>query len=306
MDRLDTMTPPRPGHDAESRRERRRAERAAEPGAGPTPRAGRNLPMAIAVGLALGGAVLATLLIRKEAFVALETLVVALGVWELVGGLQQGRIRAPLPPVLLGTLVMVPAAYAFGGQTLLVVFVLTCLAVLVWRAVDGVGQQAARDITGGILVVAYAPLLAAFPALMLAEPDGPERVLTFIIVTVCSDVGGYAVGVLAGRHPMAPSISPKKSWEGFTGSALACVVGGVLTVVFLLHGSWWAGAVVGVAAVLMATLGDLSESMIKRDLGIKDMGTILPGHGGVMDRLDSLLVVAPVTWAVLAALVPVS
>ncbi|HET7303960.1 MAG TPA: phosphatidate cytidylyltransferase [Segeticoccus sp.] len=298
------MTAPRPGHQASSRRERRRAEQAT--GGGAPSRAGRNLPAAIGVGLALGGAVLASLLVRKEAFVALETLVVALGVWELAGALRQGHIRVPQPPALLGTVVMVPAAYVVGGQSLLVVFVLTCLAVLVWRAVDGVGEQAVRDITGGVLVVAYAPLLAAFPMLMLAEDDGPQRVLVFIIVTVCSDVGGYAAGVLAGRHPMAPSISPKKSWEGFAGSTAACVVGGVLTVVLLLDGTWWAGAAVGVAAVLAATLGDLSESMIKRDLGIKDMGSILPGHGGVMDRLDSLLVVAPVAWALLALLVPVS
>ena len=105
-----------------------------------------------------------------------------------------------------------------------------------------------------------------------------------------SDIGGYAAGVLFGKHPMAPSVSPKKSWEGFAGSVVACVVGGVALVVrWLLDGPWWAGVVLGAVAAVGATLGDLCESMIKRDLGIKDMGSILPGHGGLMDRLDSLL-----------------
>ena len=139
---------------------------------------------------------------------------------------------------------------------------------------------------------------------MLKEPDGAERVFVFMIVTICSDVGGYAVGVVAGKHPMAPSVSPKKSWEGAAGSAVACVIGGVATVMLLLGGPWWAGAIVGLAVVVSATVGDLTESTIKRDLGIKDMGSILPGHGGFMDRLDSLLLSAPVVWALLAVLVP--
>jgi len=147
-------------------------------------------------------------------------------------------------------------------------------------------------------------LLASFSSLLLAAPDGVQRVCAFIIVTICSDLGGYAVGVVAGRHPMAPSVSPKKSWEGAAGSAVACVIAGVATVTLLLSGPWWAGAVLGLATVASATVGDLTESTLKRDLGIKDMGSILPGHGGLMDRMDSLLLSAPVAWAVLAVLVP--
>ena len=133
--------------------------------------------------------------------------------------------------------------------------------------------------------------------------DGVWRVLTFIIVTISSDIGGYAVGATLGRHPLAPSISPKKSWEGFAGSAAACVLAGVLTVVYLLHGEWWVGVVVGLVAVVAATLGDLLESVIKRDLGIKDMSHLIPGHGGMMDRLDSLLVTAAPIWVLLYFLV---
>ena len=125
-----------------------------------------------------------------------------------------------------------------------------------------------------------------------------------MLCVVASDIGGYAAGVLAGRHPMAPSISPKKSWEGFAGSQAAGMVAGALCVVFLLGGPWWAGVLTGALLVVSATLGDLVESMIKRDLGIKDMGTLLPGHGGLMDRLDSLLPTAVVAWVALSLVVP--
>ena len=142
--------------------------------------------------------------------------------------------------------------------------------------------------------------------LLLQPDDGQWRVLTCILVVAASDTGGYVAGVLAGRHPMAPTVSPKKSWEGFVGSVVACLVVGVLAVVLTLDGDWRAGAVLGAAAVVTATLGDLGESMIKRDLGRKDMSTLLPGHGGIMDRLDSLLPTVPVAWLILTALVPVA
>jgi phosphatidate cytidylyltransferase len=180
---------------------------------------------------------------------------------------------------------------------------LTVLATIFWRMPRG-SHGFVRDITAGVFLIGYVPMLAGF-AILLVRPDsdGPERVVTFFLVTVASDVGGYVVGVLLGKHPMAPTISPKKSWEGFAGSTLACVGAGIASVVFLLGGDWWVGAIVGVAAVLMATVGDLAESMIKRDLGIKDMSNLLPGHGGIMDRLDSLLAVAPVVWLILYLLV---
>ena len=164
--------------------------------------------------------------------------------------------------------------------------------------------DAIRVIAGGIFVAAYVPLLASFSILMLAAPDGVQRIFVFMLVTICSDVGGFAVGVVLGRHPMAPSVSPKKSWEGAAGSAVACVLAGVVTVMVMLGGRWWVGIVIGLAVVVSATVGDLTESTIKRDLGIKDMGKILPGHGGFMDRLDSLLFSAPVVWALLVVFVP--
>jgi phosphatidate cytidylyltransferase len=271
----------------------------------PPSRAGRNLPAALGVGVGLAVLVVASLFVRKEGFLVLATAAICVGVWELRDAVAQGRIHVPLVPSIAGALAMMTAAYVGGGQALTVSFGLTCVAVLLWRAVDGLAA-AVRDIAGGIFVAAYVPFLASFSILMLAGPNGAWRVFVFILVTVCSDVGGYAVGVVAGRHPMAPSVSPKKSWEGFAGSVGACVVGGALSVSLALHGPWWAGALVGVAAAVTATVGDLTESTVKRDLGIKDMGSILPGHGGLMDRLDSLLLVAPMVWALLTVFVPSS
>jgi phosphatidate cytidylyltransferase len=265
-------------------------------------RAGRDLPAAIAVGAVLGGVVLASLLVRKEAFVGVVAVAVCLALWELTQALGQRGIAVPIVPVAVGAVGMLVAAFTAGGQALAVCFLLTAVGVVVWRTAEG-PDGALRDVAGGIFASAYLPLLAGFAMLLLAEPDGAQRVLVFVLVTVASDIGGYAAGVLTGRHPMAPSVSPKKSWEGFAGSAATCVVVGVGAVVLLLQGPWWAGALLGLAAVVTATLGDLGESMIKRDLGIKDMGSVLPGHGGVMDRLDSLVMTAPVCWALLHVLV---
>jgi phosphatidate cytidylyltransferase len=285
-----------------SRSERRAAASASAKKSG---RSGRNVPLAIGVGASLGALALASLLFRKEGFLLVVVVASCLAVWELRDGLARGKINVPLVPSMVGAVTMIVASYVGGGQALTVCFGLTCISVLLWRVTDGV-EDSIRDITGGIFVAAYVPLLASFSSLLLFEPDGVKRVIVFIAVTICSDIGGFAVGVIAGKHPMAPSVSPKKSWEGSAGSVVLCVIAGVGTVMVMLGGTWWAGAILGLAVALSATLGDLTESTIKRDLGIKDMGSILPGHGGLMDRMDSLLLSAPVAWAILSLLVPVA
>jgi phosphatidate cytidylyltransferase len=267
-------------------------------------RAGRDLRAATAVGLGLAALVLGTLFVWKPAFVALAVIAVVIAVWELGQALATRGIRIPLVPLLLGCVLMTVGAYAGGDATLVVALGLTIVAVLVWRLGDR-ARGYARDVTAGIFVAVYVPFLAGFAMLLLHPEDGAWRVLTCFLVVAASDTGGYVAGVLAGRHPMAATVSPKKSWEGFAGSVVACVAVGVLAVVVTLDGDWRAGAILGLAAVVTATLGDLGESMIKRDLGLKDMSTLLPGHGGLMDRLDSLLPTAPVAWLILTALVPV-
>jgi len=266
-------------------------------------RAGRNLPAAIAVGLGLGAVILLTLYLWKPAFLAVVGAAVVLAVWELTNALHADRVRVPVVPVLVGALAILGAAYAGGSEPMLVALTLTILATLLWRLPENPAGYV-RDITAGVFVTMYLPFLAAFAALLLRADDGADRVVVFIALTVLSDVGGYVAGVLFGRHPMAPTVSPKKSWEGFAGSALFAAVGGALLVTLLVDGQAWEGVLIGLAVMTAATLGDLGESMIKRDLGIKDMGSLLPGHGGMMDRLDSLLLAAPVTYLLLSWLVP--
>jgi len=204
----------------------------------------------------------------------------------------------------VGAVGMLVAAFTAGGQALAVCFLLTAVGVVVWRTAEG-PVDALRDVAGGIFAAAYLPLLAGFAMLLLAEPDGELRVLTFVLVTIASDIGGYAAGVLTGRHPMAPSVSPKKSWEGFAGSVTACMIVATLLLAFTFHAPWWSGLVFGASLAVSATIGDLGESLIKRDLGIKDMGNLLPGHGGLMDRLDSLLPSAAVAYLLLSVFAPV-
>jgi phosphatidate cytidylyltransferase len=206
-------------------------------------------------------------------------------------------------PLLAGVLAMEAGAWFHGPDGLVGALLLTVLGLTVWRLADGATGYL-RDVAAGNLVALYIPFLAGFATLMAHADDGAARIVLFILTVVCSDTGGYAVGVLIGKHPMAPTVSPKKSWEGFAGSLLAGGIEGVLMMVYCFHQQWWQGALFGVAVVVTATLGDLGESMIKRDLGLKDMGKLLPGHGGIMDRLDSLLPCAPVAYLLMAAFLP--
>ncbi|SFL83755.1 phosphatidate cytidylyltransferase [Geodermatophilus ruber] len=269
----------------------------------PTGRAGRNMVAAIGVGAGLGAVILASLLIYRPAFLLVVTAAVLVAVVELVRALQAGGARPPVVPVLVGTVAMIALAWTRGGSGLVVGFLLTVLAVLLWRLGTGPAGYL-RDASAGVLVTLYVPLLAGFAVLLLVPDDGAARVLAFIATVVGNDVGGFAAGVLFGKHPMAPSISPKKSWEGMAGSVLACVLIATPIVVLALEGPWWGGVLFGAALAVTATIGDLGESLIKRDLGIKDMGNLLPGHGGIMDRLDSLLPSAAVAYLLLSVLVP--
>lgn len=270
----------------------------------PKSRAGRNLPAAIGVGLLLGAAVIVSLVTVKEIFVGVVALAVGVATYELSGALKRSAgIQVAFWPVFVGGQAMVWLAWPFERNGVTSAFVVTILACLLWRFKGGT-ENYLRDISASVFTAAYVPMFASFAAMLVVPEDGVARVLCFLIAVVASDTGGYAAGVLFGKHPMAPTISPKKSWEGFSGSMLAGVVGGALSLSLMLDARWWQGALFGAAIVLTATLGDLVESLIKRDLGIKDMGTLLPGHGGLMDRMDSLLPSAVVSWLLLRLFVP--
>jgi phosphatidate cytidylyltransferase len=268
-------------------------------------RAGRNLPAAIGVGVGLAALITVPLFSPyRWLFIGVLVVAVAIGTWEIRQALRTLEADPPLPPLLLGGAAMVVLAYRYGATALFLALVLTVLASLVWRLADP-AKGFLRDVAAATFTACYVPFLAGFAALLAVPDDGPRRVTAFIAVVVCSDVGGYAAGVLFGKHPMAPSVSPKKSWEGFAGSLTACALGGALLFWSLFDANPALGLVYGLAVVGVATLGDLGESMVKRDIGIKDMGTLLPGHGGIMDRLDSLLPTAPVAWLLLSAFVAV-
>lgn len=272
----------------------------------PGGRAGRNLPAAIGVGLGLGGTVLISLFAWKPSFLVVLVAAAVIGTWEMVRAVRPSGAHPPLIPLLAGGVSMMGLAWFGGADALTLGLMVTLLAVLVWRLGDGPdGYQ--RDVTMATLIAIYVPFLGAFVAL-LARPDddGALRVVITLVAVVLSDTGGYVSGVFLGSHPMAPTVSPKKSWEGFAGSLVWAGVGSALLLYFLLDVALWYGVLFGVLVSASSVLGDLAESLLKRDLGIKDMSNLLPGHGGLMDRLDSILLAAPTAYAVLAFVAPPS
>ena len=277
-----------------------------------TSRAGRNLPAAIAIGVGLGAYVVLSLLYLKPAFVVLVAVALVLASVELHEALKKQGMTSAIIPIAVGSVAISFGSFFAGRQepvvfsttsVLLASLALTVLASLIWRMPKGVAGFVS-DAAASLLIIAYVPLLGSFAALMLAEGQGVARVVTFLLIVVMSDTGGYIAGVLFGKHPMAPKISPKKSWEGVAGSLILGTAAGICMAIFALDVPFWVGIILGVSLVAVGTCGDLIESMIKRDLGIKDMSSFLPGHGGVMDRLDSLLVAAPVAWLIMYVFVP--
>jgi len=267
-------------------------------------RTGRDLILAILIGLAIGAVLLGSLLFVKWAFLVFALAAVLLAIFEFSRALSASGRRVDLVPQLASGAVIVVAAY-FVDAWLQWIVLFVCLAVvIVWRLVVQMASNDGRtyalvlgDVLVGAFIQLYVSFLASLCILLLAQEGGEWWVLAFIIVAVAVDTGAYVAGISFGRHPMAPRISPKKTWEGFAGAAVAAMVAGVLVGMFMLGLDWWMGLVLGILILGTATAGDLGESMIKRDLGIKDMSSWLPGHGGVLDRLDSIL---PSTVAALA------
>jgi phosphatidate cytidylyltransferase len=280
------------------------ATRLPPPGEQPRSRAGRNLPAAIGVGLGLGAVVVASLFLSRPSFAVFVGVVLVYACWEFAAALRSAGIRISVVPLMVGGVAALVAAWERGPSGLVVAILVTLVGITVWRVADG-ATNFARDLSASAFAVLYLPTLAGFAVLLAHPSDGAARELAFVATVVCSDTGGYATGVLFGRHPLAPVVSKAKTWEGFAGSVLACSAAGILFFALTFHQVWWKGLLFGLAIVVTATVGDLGESMIKRDLGIKDMGRLLPGHGGLMDRLDSLLPCAAVAYLLLTAFAPV-
>lgn len=258
-------------------------------------RTGRNLPAAIVVGVTLLGTVVASLFINPVLFAFLAAFAMVMAVREMNTAVVVGlSARMALILQLSAVAIVFSALYA-DVDGLLTAFVGSVVVVLTARLFDG--QDAyVHHVTRSVFILLYAPVLASFAVLLSQQDDGAWKVMALVLMTAATDLGGYIAGVLFGAHPMAPKISPKKSWEGFAGALLLQVITGITLWVVVFDQPAYEGALVAAIMVMTAVIGDLVESMIKRDLGIKDMSQLLPGHGGVMDRLDALLVNAFVAW----------
>ena len=272
-----------------------RAARAAKPG-------GRNLKVAVPVALGLIGLLLATICFNPWPFVGLVAVAVSLASWELSRALAKGGINLPVGPLALGGVGMVVAAAVSGPPGVVVGFVLTVALTMVWCVVDaGPGRPQATDLYAAGFAVLYLPVMASFVVLLAFEDFwnyGRWLVLLLVALPVANDTGGFFVGSYLGKHKLAPRVSPKKTWEGLAGSAALSMAVGAAAL-YLLDGPIWLGLVLGLVGVGTATLGDLAVSLLKRSLGLKDMGSLLPGHGGVLDRVDSILLTAPAAYLLL-------
>jgi phosphatidate cytidylyltransferase len=284
----------------------------ADTDAGPTEppkkasRAGRNLPAAIGVGVLLGAMAIGILFFAPTGWLPVLSVFIPIATYEIVRRLREAGYALPVIPLLVGSLAMIWLTWPYGPAGLLGAYGGTVVVCMVWRLVgQGLREQPVnylRDISATVLIATWVPLFASFSALLIFQDDGGFRTFTVIVTVVFADIGGYVAGVLFGRHLMAPAISPKKSWEGLGGSLLFGITAAVLSVAFLLDKPAWVGVPLGLMLVITGVLGDLVESQVKRDLGIKDMGTLLPGHGGIMDRIDAMLPSAVAGWIVLTLL----
>ncbi len=279
----------------------------------PKPRnsAGRDVPVAIGVGLGLGALVIIALIVGPLAWYILLAVAGGLAQWEVGERLRESDWQLPRPVMIVGGQAMIWSSWPWGTHGVVTALLSTFLVLLVTRlflhgTVEG-ARNWLRDVGVGVFQLLWIPFLMSLAAMLIRmdTPGGvaaPWVIITFMLCVVANDVGGYIAGVFFGKHPMAPVVSPKKSWEGFAGSIILGVAVGVASVIFLLDGPWWFGVALGVTLCVAATMGDLVESQFKRDLGIKDMSTLLPGHGGLMDRLDGMLPAAGMTWALISLL----
>lgn len=259
-------------------------------------RAGRNLFLAIGTGLLFGAIFLASLFIVKQVFILLVMGLVTVALVELAAAFRVAGRRVPRAGVVIGGLTITVGAALWGAEGMLLGLFAGSLFLTVWRLAEGLvprwevpPRTLARDVFSGLFTLVYVAFLASCAILLLLAPRGEWWVLALVVVVVSVDVGAYAAGVTLGKHKMTPRISPNKTWEGFCGAAILAIISGVVVSLLALDQPWWVGVVIGTVVLLTATGGDLTESLIKRNLGVKDMSGWIPGHGGFLDRMDSLL-----------------
>ncbi|MGO3067554.1 phosphatidate cytidylyltransferase [Corynebacterium casei] len=268
--------------------------------------AGRNLPVAIGVGVGLGALVVFAVWAGQLAWYIVVAVAVGVAMWEVLTRLREHSYHLPRTLMIIGGQAMLWSSWPFETNGLIAVYVVAVLALMFGRLFHNGRHRPPinylHDMSVGIFVLTWIPMFGSFAAMLSTTSQGGASIIVFMLCVVASDTGGYVAGVMFGSHPMAPAVSPKKSWEGFVGSIIFGMVTGALSIHFLLEREAWVGAVMGLGLVVCASLGDLVESQFKRELGIKDMSNILPGHGGLMDRLDGMLPAAMVTWVAISFL----
>ena len=261
-------------------------------------KAGRKLVPSIVVGLSLLGLIWFSLSVYKELFLVVLGTSVVLGIREIVRAFNSRSIAISFPSLSIAAVALLGAAWIDGIAGLAIATAISFPILLIRLLLNGpegfVGKATATTFT-----LLYLPFLAGFLILLATPSSGFQRVMTFVVLVGCNDTFGYFVGVLFGKHPLVPTISPKKTWEGLAGSVVFTIIGGCLAFHYIMNMHWWIGIIVGLMIVFTATCGDLIESAMKRDLSLKDMGTLLPGHGGMLDRLDSVVLSAPAMWLAL-------
>ena len=272
------------------------------PQVAPVSRGGRNMPVAAAVGIGLLSLTVAAAWWDPAAFTLLACLFSLAAVVEWRNVLAKQARQVPLIPVMLATVGFMVATWYYGPEGLVVALMVGCAGTVAWRVVDERIENTLADSLASMLTLLWIPFLAAFLVLLVLADDGWHRVLVVILAVAGADSGGLFAGMLFGRHPMARRVSPKKTWEGFAGGLVLGTLAASVAAFFFYDGRWWIGALVGASCVIAAALGDLAESAVKRDIQVKDMSSLLPGHGGIMDRIDSLLLAAPVAYVVFALL----
>jgi phosphatidate cytidylyltransferase len=255
-------------------------------------RTGRNLVAALTIGSGLGAIFVFSLIIDKQFFMAFLAVFIGFGTWELATISRTGKRHVPRIPILISALAMVPTTYYFGALGQLLTLAAGIGFTIVWHAVQRWLSKSTvtdRDMIMSAFTLAYVPFLVSFSLLMTARDGGEWWTLGSMIIIASIDTGAFATGLIFGKTPMAPKISPKKTWEGFAGSIVFALTAGIIIANTMIHIEWWWGAVFALVLVGTATAGDLIESLIKRELGTKDASSLLPGHGGFLDRLDSVL-----------------
>jgi len=255
-------------------------------------RTGRNLVAALTIGSGLGVVFIFSLIVDKQFFMAFLAVFIGFGTWELATISRTGKRHVPRIPILMSALAMVPATYYFGALGQLLTLAAGIGFTIVWHAIQRWLSKSTvtdRDMIMSAFTLAYVPFLVSFSLIMTARDGGEWWTLGSMIIIASIDTGAFATGLMFGKTPMAPKISPKKTWEGFAGSIVFALTAGIIIANTMILLDWWWGAVFALLLVATATAGDLIESLIKRELGTKDASSLLPGHGGFLDRLDSVL-----------------